>query len=96
MYKDVERDVDRLIKEGYLVEFKNNDHLHQLVKTKNSNRKDGHRLNTLLYPAKMEDTNVEVRGTLGKYDQRSLNLLSKLWNPDKDAQSQLKNDEFDW
>ena len=94
MYKDVERDVDRLIMEGYLIEFKDNDHLHQLIKNKNaaSNRKDGQRMQTILYPVNKDDTSVEVRGTQSKYDQRSLNLLSKLWNKNTNNNG---NDEFD-
>ena len=38
----------------------------------------------------MDDKEVEVRGGLGKYDDESLNLLSKLWN------TQTPNEDFDW
>ena len=96
MYKDVEKDVDRLIEEGYLIEFKDNDHLHQLIKIKNSNsnRREGQRISTILYPVNMDDKDVEVRGTHSRQNQESLALLSKLWN--KGSSTCFGQEEFDW
>ena len=37
----------------------------------------------------MSDTDVEVRGSMGKYNDASLKLLSELWN-------KQEKDEFDW
>lgn len=96
IYKGVEKDVDRLIKEGYLVEFKDNTHLHELIKKKNatSNRREDQRISTIMYPVNMDDQAVEVRGTHGKYNQGSLTLLSKLWNQHNPLQ--IQTEEFDW
>lgn len=44
----------------------------------------------MMYPVNIDDKDVEVRGALGKYDDSSLDLLSKLWN------TQTPNEEFDW
>ena len=38
----------------------------------------------------MENKEVEVRGSLGKYNDASLKLLSELWN------KQEKTEEEDW
>lgn len=80
VYPEIEQDVDRLILEGQLVEFKNNNTLHEIIKKKNlpTNRKENEKMSTILYPVDLreETANIEVRGAYGKYPQESLNIIS--------------------
>lgn len=81
-----------MVREGQLIEFKDNNTLHDSIKRENSKqqRKTDHREITIFYPVNTDDKEVEVRGGLGKYDDESMDLLSKLWN------TQTPNEDFDW
>lgn len=70
IYKGIERDVDRLILEGYLVEFKHKDVLHEALRKKGGGIQPGRKEpeTTLLYPTNIDaNRDVEVRGSLSKY-----------------------------
>lgn len=92
IYRGIDYDIDRMILEGHLIEFKDNNTLHDNIKRENSKqqRKTDHREITIIYPVNMNDTEVEVRGGQGKYSDESLDLLSKLWN------TQVPNEDFEW
>lgn len=86
-YKGIDLDIDRLILEGYLVEFKNKDVQQETLKKKGGNT-------SILYPVNIdEDRDIEVRGTQSKYNQESLNILSELWN---DTAGPQNKKDFNW
>jgi len=66
IYPEIDEDIKRLVHEGYLVEFRDNNTLHKKIQEKNStvNTKENERKATVLYPVNLDnpDTfNVEVR-----------------------------------
>jgi len=98
IYPEIEEDVKRLILEGWLVEFKDNNTLHELIKKQNANtnKKENEKMATVLYPVDLreaENRDIEVRRDQGQFPQESLNILGQLWN---DPRGQLRDEEFNW
>jgi len=80
-YRGIDQDIDRLINEGYLIEFKHKD----VVKIQN--KRTGIEPLSLLYPVNVDgEKDIEIRGSTSKYTQESLKILAELWGDDKSDQ----------
>lgn len=103
VYPDIDKDIDKLIEDGHLMEFKDFNNLHDSIKRDPAYQTRGERQPTLLYPVDipndLSQNKVEVRGTLGeqsfsKYPLESLKMMSQLFN-DPDG-PQKKIEDFKW
>ena len=87
VYPGIDQDIQKLVVEGHLVEFKLNE-LHKSLEKKD-------KLHSVLYYVNLtpETQSIEVRGAKGYYPIESLNIISKLWN---DPRGQLRDEDLNW
>jgi hypothetical protein len=93
IYKGIEEDVNTLIDQGLLIEFKENDLHNDMIKdNQNKWRKENDKYASILYSVDIS-SGVEPRGTHNlAYPQESLNILSQLWNDPGSKQTK----DFNW
>jgi len=62
-YGDIDKDVERLTKEGLVIEFKD-ESVHSSITNKDKDHQEKGKRNktTVMFPVNMEDTQFEVRG----------------------------------
>lgn len=103
IYPKIDKDVERLINEGYLFEFTDMPNLHDKIKKDPGLQKGKEKMPTLLYPVNipedLSDNKVELRGSVGaqsqsKYPMESLNIMSQLFNDFEGPQKKIE--DFKW
>lgn len=100
---EIDDDVNRLIREGKLIEFTDFNHLHDTIRRDPAHQTKNERQPSLLFPVDIPDdlskNKVEVRGTDGeksfsKYPLDSLKMMSQLFNDLSGPQKKIE--DFKW
>ena len=80
IYPTIEQDVEKLLDEGYLMEFKDKsicDKISKKNKDNSTNNRNNEEIASILYPINLdENKDIEVRGSKSQYPSESLTILS--------------------